>query len=180
MSGVLSPGVYYIVLVDVWAQQTVRVTASDGQLVLADVSPQRVACALWRAGVLAGQRLTYAFHWPSRPGVSIFQDIDEGACGPPALQEVLAFAAVFGLDAGKASLLARPFGYNVTSVERRFGSVVFRLQPDLTYVVPLVFDVQLGGQGRLLLVNPSNATARWAVEVHPSTNPAWGRPRSLP
>jgi hypothetical protein len=62
--GVLSPGVYYIVLVDAWAQQTVRVAVSDGRLVLADVSPQRVACALWRAGVLVGQRLTYAFHWP--------------------------------------------------------------------------------------------------------------------
>jgi len=64
VSGVLSPGVYYIVLVDAWAQQTVRVAVSDGRLVLAGVSPQRVACALWRAGVLAGQRLTYAFHWP--------------------------------------------------------------------------------------------------------------------
>ncbi len=80
VSGVLSPGVYYIVLVDAWAQQTVRVTVSDAQLVLADVSPQRVACALWRAGVLAGQRLTYAFHWPSRPGVSISQDVVDSSC----------------------------------------------------------------------------------------------------
>ena len=180
VSGVLSPGVYYIVLVDAWAQQTVRVTVSDGQLVLADVSPQRVACALWRAGVLAGQRLTYAFHWPSRPGVSISQDVVDSSCGPPALQEALAFAAVFGLDAGEASLLVRPFGYNVTSVERRFGSVVFRLQPDLTYVVPLVFDVQLGGQGRLLLVNPSNATVRWAVEVHLSNKSGVGSPKGPP
>ncbi|MEM0464988.1 hypothetical protein, partial [Pyrobaculum sp.] len=78
VSGMASPGVYYIVFVDAWAAQCVRVEG-DGPLVLVDVSPQRVACALWRAGVLRGQRITYAFNWPSRPGASVSQDIVEGS-----------------------------------------------------------------------------------------------------
>ncbi|MGC8584379.1 MAG: hypothetical protein ACP5MH_11740, partial [Thermoproteus sp.] len=114
------------------------------------------------------------------PGASVSQDIAEGACGPPALQEALAFAAVFGLNASEASLLTRPFGYNVTAVERRYGTAVFRLQPDLTYVVPLVFAVQLGGQGRLLLVNPSGAAAAWRLEVHVSNKSGAGSPRGRP
>lgn len=164
VSGTASPGVYYIVFVDAWAAQTVRVEA-DGPLVLADVSPQRVACALWRAGVLRGQRITYAFDWPSRPGAAVSQDIDEGSCGPPDLQEALAFAAAAGLNATEASLLTRPLGYNVTAVERKYGSAVFYLQPDLTYVVPLALEVQWPNAGRLLLVNPSNVSVTWAVEL---------------
>ncbi|MEZ0319674.1 MAG: hypothetical protein ABWK05_06770, partial [Pyrobaculum sp.] len=165
VSGLLSPGVYYLVFVDAWAQQTVVVEA-DGPIRLADVSAQRVACALWRSGVLRGQRLTYAFNWPSVPGVSISQDVDESSCGPPGLQEALAFAAAVGLNATEASLLVAPFGYNVTAVERRYGEAVFYLQPDLTYVVPLVYEVQLPNSGRLLLVNPSAVDVTWSVEVH--------------
>ncbi|MEM3835493.1 hypothetical protein [Pyrobaculum sp.] len=164
VSGAAAPGVYYIVFVDAWAAQTVRVEA-DGPLDLIDVSPQRVACALWRAGVLRGQRITYAFNWPSRPGASVSQDIVEGSCGPPDLQEALAFAAAAGLNATEASLLTRPLGYNVTAVERKYGSAVFYLQPDLTYVVPLALEVQWPNAGRLLLVNPSNVSVTWAVEL---------------
>jgi len=104
VSGVLSPGVCYVVLADLWRAQTVRVEA-DGPIRLVNVSAQRAACALWRAGVLRGQRITYGFNWPERPGVSLSVDIAEGACGPAGLQEALAFAAVAGLNASEASLL---------------------------------------------------------------------------
>ncbi|MEM3325931.1 MAG: hypothetical protein QXK63_00615, partial [Thermoproteus sp.] len=103
--------------------------------------------------------------WPSTPGASISQDVDESSCGPPQLQEALAFAAAVGLNASEASLLTAPLGYNVTAVERRYGEAVFYLQPDLTYVVPLVYEVQWPNSGRLLLVNPSAVNVTWAVEV---------------
>jgi len=143
----------------------VRVEA-DGPIRLVDVSAQRAACALWRAGVLRGQRITYGFDWPARPGVSLSVDIAEGACGPAGLQEALAFAAVAGLNASEASLLTRPFGYSVVGVERRYGSAVFFLSPDLVYVVPLVVEAQLPSAGKLFLVNPSNVTVVWRVEFH--------------
>lgn len=166
VSGRVEPGVYYLVLVDAWAQQTVVVEGS-GELRLADVSAGRAACALARAGVLVGQVITYAFDWPQRPGVPVWVEVSRSGCVLPggALGEALAFIAAAGLGEKDANRLLSVFNLSAV-VERRYGYVYFELSNGSFYVVPLVYEAQVGQWGRFVAVNPSNVTVRWSFELY--------------
>ena len=85
--------------------------------------------------------------------------------------DVLAFAAVVGLDKKEVSGLAP----SVASVSRERGVVSFKLKSGAVCAVPLVYDVQMGYRGRFLLVNPSNVSVSWVLELHVSNKS--GRPR---
>ncbi|MEM1692463.1 MAG: hypothetical protein QXK45_07310, partial [Thermofilaceae archaeon] len=85
--------------------------------------------------------------------------------------DALAFAAAVGLDKREVSRLVP----SVASVSRERGVVAFKLNSGVVCALTLVYDVQVGHRGRFVLVNPSNVSVSWVLEIRISNKS--GRPR---